>query len=138
VISCPNFRRQLGAIRSGPPAEPMHLFETIRARRDRNVNVVFRFARDSLLEGDGFEPSVPPREKPTSSPVGTRSLDRLAAGTGCRLQQATVSAYSNVSNGAEREPPDLRISLLAGAHAVGPGQQVAAAGLTIRALLRSR
>src|ERR1700738_366596 len=26
----------------------------------------------SLLEGDGFEPSVPPREKPTSSPVGTR------------------------------------------------------------------
>jgi hypothetical protein len=71
-------------------------------------------------------------------PVGTRSLDRRAAGTGCRLQQATVSAYSNVSNGAEREPPDLRISLLAGTHAVGPGQQVAAAGLTIRALLRSR
>jgi len=34
-----------------------------------------------------------------------------------------------VSNGAEREPPDLRISLLAGARAVGPGQQVAAAGL---------
>jgi hypothetical protein len=30
-----------------------------------------------------------------------------------------------VSNGAEREPPDLRISLLAGARAVGPGQQVA-------------
>ena len=27
--------------------------------------------------------------------------NRLAAGTGCRLQQATVSAYSNVSNGAE-------------------------------------
>src|ERR1700730_16093521 len=32
-----------------------------------------RFAPDSLLEGDGFEPSVPPREKPTSSPVETRS-----------------------------------------------------------------
>ena len=28
---------------------------------------------------------------------------RLAAGTGCRLQRAKVSAYSNVSNGAERE-----------------------------------
>src|ERR1700722_12886734 len=55
--------------------------------------------------------------------------NRLAAGTGCRFQRAKVSAYSNVSNGAEREPPDLRISLLAGAHAVGPGQQVAAAGL---------
>ena len=62
MISCPNFRRQLGAIRSGPPAEPMHLFETIRARRDRNVNVVFRFARDSLLEGDGFELPVPVRQ----------------------------------------------------------------------------
>ena len=55
--------------------------------------------------------------------------NRLAAGTGCRLQRAKVSAYSNVSNGAEREPPDLRISLLAGARAVGPGQQMAAAGL---------
>jgi hypothetical protein len=43
--------------------------------------------------------------------------NRLAAGTGCRLQRAKVSAYSNVSNGAEREPPILRISLLAGAHA---------------------
>jgi hypothetical protein len=31
--------------------------------------------------------------------------NRLAAGTGCRLQRAKVSAYSNVSNGAEREPP---------------------------------
>jgi hypothetical protein len=29
-------------------------------RRDEwNVDVVFRFARDSPLEGDGFEPSVP-------------------------------------------------------------------------------
>src|SRR5580704_8340856 len=55
--------------------------------------------------------------------------NRLVAGTGCRLQWAKVSAYSNVSNGTEREPPDLRISLLAGAHAVGPGQQVGAAGL---------
>jgi hypothetical protein len=27
--------------------------------RHRNVDVVFRFAADSLLEGDGFEPSVP-------------------------------------------------------------------------------
>jgi hypothetical protein len=43
--------------------------------------------------------------------------NRLAAGTGCRLQRAKVSAYSNVSNGAEREPPILRISLLAGANA---------------------
>jgi hypothetical protein len=43
--------------------------------------------------------------------------NRLAAGTGCRLQRAKVSAYSNVSNGAEREPPILRISLFAGAHA---------------------
>ena len=66
MISCPNFRRQLGAIRSGPPAQPMHLFETIRARRDRNVNVVFRFARDSLLEEAGFELSVP--QKTSSVP----------------------------------------------------------------------
>jgi hypothetical protein len=29
----------------------------------RNVDVVFRFARDSLLEGAGFEPSVPPQKK---------------------------------------------------------------------------
>src|SRR5580704_15005240 len=43
--------------------------------------------------------------------------NRLAAGRGCRLQRAKVSAYSNVSNGAEREPPILRISLFAGAHA---------------------
>ena len=30
-----------------------------RATRHRNVDVVFRFAHDSPLEGDGFEPSVP-------------------------------------------------------------------------------
>ena len=44
--------------------------------------------------------------------------NRLAAGTGCRLQRAKVSACSNVSNGAEREPPILRISLLAGPRVV--------------------
>src|ERR1700730_10425567 len=43
-----------------------------------------RFVADSPLEGDGLEPSVPPREKPTSSAVETRSPERLAAGTGCR------------------------------------------------------
>ena len=84
---------------------------------------------DCLLEGDGFEPSVP-RERSLLLPRSELARrNRLAAGTGCRLQRAKVSAYSNVSNGAEREPPDLRMSLLAGAHAVGPGQQVAAAGL---------
>src|SRR6202040_2970401 len=40
------------------------------------------FAIDSALEGDGFEPSVPPREKPTSSPVGTRSLEPPRGGDG--------------------------------------------------------
>jgi hypothetical protein len=39
------------------------------------------FAR-LLLEGDGFEPSVPPREKPTSSPVGTRSPEPPRGGDG--------------------------------------------------------
>ena len=37
---------------------------------------------DCLLEGDGFEPSVPPREKPTSSPVETRSLEPPRGGDG--------------------------------------------------------
>ena len=31
----------------------------IKPKRHRNVDVVFRFARDSPLEGTGFEPSVP-------------------------------------------------------------------------------
>jgi hypothetical protein len=33
----------------------------------RNVDVVFRFARDSPLEGDGFEIPVPEREDRVSS-----------------------------------------------------------------------
>jgi hypothetical protein len=41
-----------------------------------------RFAEDSLVEGDGFEPSVPLREKPTSSPVGTRSPEPPRGGDG--------------------------------------------------------
>jgi hypothetical protein len=41
-----------------------------------------RFARDSPLEGDGFEPSVPPRGNPTSSPVGTRSPEPPRGGDG--------------------------------------------------------
>src|ERR1700730_1309657 len=58
------------------------------ARRSVRLERGTRFAADSLLEGDGFEPSVPPREKPTSSPVETRSPepprggDRLSAPTG--------------------------------------------------------
>src|ERR1700720_2160445 len=58
--------------------------------------------------------------------------NRLAAGTGCRLQRAKVSAYSNGSNGAEREPPILRIAFWRVRMPVGPGQQVAAASLVRR------
>jgi hypothetical protein len=44
--------------------------ETQRGMADRNAGALIeevRFATDSPLEGDGFEPSVPPREKPASS-----------------------------------------------------------------------
>jgi hypothetical protein len=52
-----------------------------------------RFARDSPLEGDGFEPSVPPREKPTSSPVGTRSPEPPSRGDGLSIPWLTRAAW---------------------------------------------
>ena len=41
-----------------------------------------KFAMGSLLEGDGFEPSVPPREKPYFFPVETRSPEPPRGGDG--------------------------------------------------------
>ena len=38
---------------------PWEMRVLVNPTRHRNVDVVFRFAADSLLEGDGFEPSVP-------------------------------------------------------------------------------
>src|ERR1700732_1563613 len=71
----------------------------------------------------------PPRENLLLPRSELAPRSRLAAGTGCRLQRAKGSAYSNVSNGAEREPPIWRINWRVRMPAVGPGQQVAAAGL---------
>src|SRR6202040_3945099 len=45
----------------------------------------------SPLEGDGFEPSVPPREKPTSSPVGTRSPEPPRDGGGLSAPTGNAS-----------------------------------------------
>jgi len=88
-----------------------------------------RFATDSPLREMDSNHRYP-RERSLLLPRSELARrNRLAARTDCRLQRAKVSAYSNVSNGAEREPSILRISLLADAPSVGPGQQVAAAGL---------
>jgi hypothetical protein len=74
--------RRIGARRSPTAAR----FDG-RATPHRNVDVVFRFASDSPLEGDGFEPSVPGAKEPVfvaESDAGdrTRSAKRsgLAAG----------------------------------------------------------
>ena len=56
-----------------------------QAKRHRNVDVVFRFARDSPLEGSGFELSVPlahlPQTRPStgSSSISTPAFPRLSA-----------------------------------------------------------
>src|ERR1700738_1672100 len=54
----------------------------LSSTKAKRTSLRVRFASDSPLEGDGFEPSVPPREKPTSSPVETRSPEPPRGGDG--------------------------------------------------------
>jgi hypothetical protein len=56
---------------------PLQIFALARGFGDK-----VGFAVDSPPEGDGFEPSVLPREKPTSSPVETRSPEPPRGGDG--------------------------------------------------------
>src|SRR5438477_12339431 len=46
----------------------------------RNVDVVFRFALDSPLEGDGFGPSVPPVEAGRLCRTGGSEIDLALSG----------------------------------------------------------
>ena len=102
------------------PAQPPKL-----ARQNfRRSNRARQVCKDSPLEGDGFEPSVPPREKPTSSPVGTRSLepprggDGMSAptGKGQRVQQrqqwrrAGTARFADQPFGGCACPPSGRVS----------------------------
>src|ERR1700730_477590 len=60
--------------------------------RHRNADVVFRFARDSPLEGTGFELPVP-RTTPGFWPISTRTTRRdRCRKTGVRIRQLLVCA----------------------------------------------
>jgi len=55
----------------------------VEATRHRDVDVVFRFAHDSPLEGGGFEPSVPPRTGRSGLASSVSWRRRSPASAGC-------------------------------------------------------
>ena len=87
--------------------------------------------RDGLSAGGRWIRTIGTPEREAYFFPGRNSLagtaSRRGRDVGSNGQRSARTATSAMAPSGNR--PDLRISLLAGAHAVGPGQQVGAAGL---------